>query len=295
MDISKQLVRFFLSAITASLSLTAATLTLDPAQSEVTLSGYVANSSWTLKTQGPGSLTTTIGGTIDVAVANGQVQITGGNLDPNVNGSWAPGRDGQAASPADFAGTASAGLLGNITGALRDLLVTLISTAKPLDAQGQFDASTIVFSFPPNSASVLDYDSFITGKGSQPLAGTGTNQTATVGTLIDNNGVQTLTLALDATFFFSLIGDNDTALTLKGQLVARSASTPTESSIGGAQIVNGQFQFTVTGATAASQIEASTDLKTWAVIQTAPAAGPNNTQIYTVPATAPFTFFRVKG
>src|SRR5262245_16327085 len=107
----------------------AASLTVDATKSQITLSGTVVGSQ--LGEQGPGSLTSKFGGTIDVTTSNGQIQITSGSLDPEVNGNWAPGRDGQAASPADLAGKAST-LFGPVTGALRDLLVTASSAPKAL-------------------------------------------------------------------------------------------------------------------------------------------------------------------
>jgi hypothetical protein len=246
-----------------------------------------------LREQGPGSLTTTIEGTIDISLANGQIEITDAGLDPNVNGSWAPGRGNEANSPADFAGQAST-LFGSITGALRDLFVTAMSSARPIDANGQFDASSIIFTFPESANSVLDYDSFITGKGSESLASRGTNETATVGTLVQSNGTQTLTIALDAVFTFGLVSDNDTTLRLSGQLVATSGEGPDAPSIVGNEIVDGQFRITVSGGTAQSQLEGSTSLTVWTAVQATVTPGPDGTQVYSVPVTGPFQFFRLK-
>jgi hypothetical protein len=268
-----------------------ATFNLDVEQSRITLSGNVAG--FTLREQGQGSLTTTVAGTISIATGNGQIQITSARLDPNVNGSWAPGRGEQATSPADLAGQSST-LFGTITGALRDLLVTATSTPRNLEANGQFDASAIVFQFPGDASSVLDYDSFLTGRGSRPLASAGTNQTATVGTLVSNNGVQTLTLALDAVFEFSLVSENDTALTLKGQLVATSTEGPAAPDIVGVELVDGQVRITVSGASEASQLESSTDLTVWVPAQATGVPGANGTRVYTVARSGAFQFFRTR-
>ena len=269
----------------------AATLNVDSSKSQITLEGSLGGQ--TLREQGAGSLTTTIGGTIEVTTGGGQIEITGAALDPNVNGNWRPGRDNAATSPADLAGQATIFGLSAV-GALRDLLLDAKSSPKPLDSQGQFDAASIVFSFPTNSNSTFDYDSFLTGKDSVSLASNGTNRTATVGTLVENNGVQTLTIALDAEFFFSLVVDNDTVLRLKGQLVASGAPGPSNPSIVGTELVDGQLTITVSGASETSQLEGSTNLVTWTPVPGTGTAGPNGTRIYTVPASDKFQFFRLK-
>src|SRR6185436_6373423 len=146
----------------SSLAAGAVTLNVDPAQSHITLSGTVAG--FKLSEQGSGSLSTTVGGSVNVTVANGQIQIDSANLDPNTNGNWKPGKNGADSSPADLAGQATS-IVGTITGALRDLVVNATSTAKPLDSNGKFDASSIVFAFPPNSTSVLDYNAGFLGAG----------------------------------------------------------------------------------------------------------------------------------
>jgi hypothetical protein len=284
-------VSFVVVSVLCAVCAQAATLKVDSSKSQITLSGTVVGSA--LQEQATGSLTTTVGGTIDVTAGGGQIQITSAKLDPNINGNWAPGRQstGNSTDPADLGGEAHS-FAGTITGALRDLLVDANSSAKTLSADGQFDASSIIFFFPTNSTSVLDYKSFL-GPGSQPLAGGGTNQTATVGTFVDNNGVQTLTIALNATFYFSLLTPNDTALTLKGQLFAATPPPPAPS-ITGAKIVNGDFQFTGTDTDPSTVVESSTTLTSWgpqeAVIITIDPATRN----FTVTAKDKFRFFRLK-
>jgi hypothetical protein len=266
----------------------ASTLIIDPGQSTVTLSGTVGGGR--LDEQGTGSLTTTIGGTIDVSVAAGQIQITGAHIDPNVNGNWAPGRNGQATSPADLAGKASAFGL-PVTGALRDLLVTASSAVKPLQGDGTFAAGGIVFSFPTNSSSALDFNSFATGVGSIPLVAYGTNQTATVGKFAEAGGTQTLTIALDATFYFSLILPNDTVLRLTGQLVANSGATAPH--INGIEVTGGQAKITASQTTAMTRLEGSTSLGAWTPKDATVTASDSSTRTYTVPAAGRFEFFRL--
>ncbi len=277
--------------LVSSLAAQAATLNVDPAQSQITLSGTVAG--FSLREQAAGSLSTTVGGTINVTVANNQVQIDGANLDPNTNGSWKPGKNGAETSPADLAGQASS-IVGTITGALRDLVVTATSQARTLDANGQFDASSIIFAFPPNSTSVLDYNAGFLGADSKALAGNGTNQTATVGTLISNNGVQTLTIALDATFYFTLLTANDSQLTLKGQLVATSGgSQPVNPTITDVLLKDGKFQFTSGNTTPNTQVQGSITLNSWAPQQATITASDASTRTFVIPATEKFQFFRL--
>jgi hypothetical protein len=268
----------------------AVTLNVDPAQSQITLSGTVAG--FKLAEQGSGSLTTTVGGSINLTVADGQIQIDSANLDPNTNGSWKPGRNGADSSPADLAGQSSS-FVGTITGALRDLVVNAVSTAKSLDSNGKFDASSIVFAFPQNSSSILDYNAGFLGTGSKALAGAGTNQTATVGTLVSNNGVQTLTIALDATFTFTLLTANDTEMTLKGQLVATGGAAPVNPTITDVQLKDGKFQFTAGNTTANTQVQTSTTLTSWAPQQATITANDATTRTFVIPSTEKFQFFRL--
>jgi hypothetical protein len=266
------------------------TLRLDASRSQVTLTGTVAG--YTLREQATGSLSSTIGGTIDLNVSAGQIQITNALLAPNINGSWAPGTNGQASSSADFGGMASTGF-GPITGALRDLVVNVISPPRTLQANGQFDASTLVFSFPANSSSVLDYTSFLTGPGSKQLAGAGTNQTATVGTFVNNGGTETLTIALDATFYFKFITDNDTALTLKGQLVATNAPAQALPTFTEVRFENGQVIFTATGTSDATQVQSTTTLTSWSPQPATIGSPDSSTRTFTVPMDKPYDFFRL--
>jgi hypothetical protein len=272
------------------LGMQSATLNVDPAQSQITLSGDIGGNQ--LREQGAGSLTTTVGGTINVTVANGQIQIDSAILDPNTNGSWKPGRNGAADSPADLAGQASS-IVGTITGALRDLVVNASSPAKPLGANGQFDAASIVFAFPENSSSVLDYNAGFFGQGSEPLASRGTNQTATVGTFVSNNGVETLTIALDTTFTFSVEDVLEAKLTLKGQLVATGGAAPVNPTIGDVQIKDGKFQFTANNTTANTQVQSTTTLNSWGPQAATITANDATTHTFVIPMTEKFQFFRL--
>jgi hypothetical protein len=288
---SIKLLRVFLAlaAFPFAAQLSAATLTVDPAQSQITLAGTV--SGFKLQEQATGSLTTTVGGTVDIVTSPGQLQITNALLTPNINGTWKPGTNGAASSPADLSGKANS-LVGEIDGALRNLLVTATSGPKTLDASGNFDASSILFAFPANSTSVLDYDSFVTGKGSKQLASVGTNQTATVGSFIESNGAQTLTIVINATFYFSLLLDNDSQLTLTGKLVATSAP-PSGPTIIGIQIVNNQVQFTATGTSTSTGVQSSINLNDWGRQPATITAPDASTRVFTIPVSLPFQFFRL--
>src|SRR5262245_7951490 len=152
--------------------------TIDPAESQLTISGKVAGSD--LKEQGAGSLTTKLGGTLQTDVTGSTIQFTGGSvIDPEVNGTWEPGIGGAAGSaPADFAG--KAGSFITAKGAFRNLIIDVTSAALAI-ANGTFDAAALTFGFPANSTATLDYDLVLT-HGSRTLSGLATNKVTEVGT-----------------------------------------------------------------------------------------------------------------
>jgi hypothetical protein len=278
-----------LGLIALGAELQATTLTIDTNLSQITLAGTVAG--FKLQEQAPGSLTTIVSGTVQVTNSSSQLQITAAQLTPNVNGSWKPGTNGAAASPADLGGKANS-VIGEIDGALRNLLVTAVSGIKTLDANGHFDASSIIFAFPANANSTLDYDSFLTGKGSKQLAALGTNQTATLGTFALSNGTPTLTIVINAQFNFSLITENDSQLTLTGTLVAAESTAPGPT-ITGIQIVNNTAQITATGSSATTGVQSSVNLNDWGR-QPATVTTPDaSTRVFTIPMTLPFQFYRL--
>src|SRR6516164_3875458 len=75
--------------------------TLETNLSSVTISGTVMGASIT--EQGPGSLTASVGGTIQASLAGNTIQFTGrSQILVETNGNWQPAADGTAGSaPAD--------------------------------------------------------------------------------------------------------------------------------------------------------------------------------------------------
>jgi hypothetical protein len=274
----------------------ATTFTLDPAQSSVTLSGTTVGNA-PLVQQGPGSLTTQIEGTLSVDLSATEITIAGGSLDARVNGTWQPGVGGTGpAAPADFGAQATT-FFGPIFGALRNVIMEVGSPAEAVQ-NNQFDASRVVFTFSTNANSRLDYNAGLAGTGSALLEGESTNRTATVGTISGSAGSRVLTIAVDTTFHFSLASDNDTALTIRGQIVAREGNVepnPDGPRITNVQVVNNEVRITATGTTAATRVQASTTLApgSWALKEAQITAPNATTRVFTVPVTGPKEFYRL--
>lgn len=266
--------------------------TIDANQSSVTISGSILT--YTLNQQGPGSLTTTYEGTLQAALATGTIQFTGQSLiQAQTNGTWQPKADGSSGSePADYAATANAGIA-TAMAALRSIEFDATSPVINV-ANGQFDASSLMFSFPTNAASTLAYNisGFITKSGAVPLSGYATNKVTTQASLAAAGNQQTLTIPVDATFLFSLTSPNDTTVALKGQLVATHATTPplTIQSINvQAQTVTLQWQ---SAPGQQFQVLSSTNFNTWRT-NAANVTLTTDTYTWSGPATAPEQFFQI--
>ncbi len=120
-------------------SASADVFTIDPARSSLSLSGSVLGI--TFSPQGPGSLITSYGGTIQLTQTPGTIQFTGGSLiAAQTSGSWQPLAGGGAGSaPADYGGVASSFVTANV--AMRSILLDV--TSPPITVtSGQFDSNT---------------------------------------------------------------------------------------------------------------------------------------------------------
>ena len=266
------------------------TFLIDSNQSSITISGTVVSA--TITSQGPGSLTTSISGTLQAAVAGSSIQFGGqSQIKANNNGSWQPKADGTAGTaPANY-GAMGTTILGSGVAALRDVLLDVMSGSIPIN-NGQFDASGLTFLFPTNANSTFAYNvgGFLPQHGVQALIGYATNKVTAMGTLTASGGQQTIGLPINATFVFSLISSGDTVITLKGQLVAtQTAQAPplvVQSFILQDQNIALQWQ----GSPGEQfKILSSSDLNTW---QTNPINPTFANGIYTwsVPATNPVQF-----
>jgi hypothetical protein len=265
---------------------------IDSTKSSVTISGTVAGG--TITTQGTGSLTANVGGTIRATLSGANLLFPGQSvIAAQTNGSWQPLHDGSPGSaPADFGGKANL-IIATGLAALRNIQLDVF--APPITVNGgTFDSSTLTFGFPTNASSSLDYNvsGLVSKSGSFLLTGYATNKVTALAALSTSGNQQTMTIPVDATFYFTLTSANDTVIRLQGQLVATQA-------------VEGTFQvqgLTVTGqevllqwqASAGEQvqIQSSTNLQAWATIATitAPASG---LYTWTGSVSGPLDYFRL--
>jgi hypothetical protein len=196
------------------------TFTIDPEQSSISLSGTVVGTA--IKEQGPGSLTTSFSGSVTAELTDSTITfINAGLIIANNNGEWEPKANGATGKePASYGAAAQISGLA-ASAAARNIQFKLSSASLAL-SDGSFDASAIVFEFPPNSPAILAYRTagFPSFSGSESLSGVGTNRNTTKATLTTSGDVQTLRIPVEADFYFKLIAPNDTKLTISKQLVA---------------------------------------------------------------------------
>lgn len=264
---------------------------LNSVQSSITVSGSVQGTAITQ--QGSGSLRTTYSGTIQAQTTASSIRFTGGSRIIAANsGSWQPQIDGTAGNqPANYGAQVNL-FIAQAVAAMRNLEVDAASGNIPL-SNGQFDSRAMSVVFLTNANSTISYlvTGLISDSGSAPLSGTATNNSSTMATLGTTGIVQTLTLPVDATFYLTLISENDTQVRLRGQLVAtRSVDVPftlqvrAENQAAQLRWENppGQF-FTVL---------ASPNLQQW---QTAAVnvTSTSNTYLWSEPATSTARFYRV--
>jgi hypothetical protein len=199
----------------------AAEFTLVPDQSVIQLAGTAI--SFPLQQQGAGSLSTKYRGSIQADVAGGTIKFTGGSIiAADNNGSWQPLADGVSGSaPACYGGKADGGFLGQALAAARNVKMDVASGDIPISGTS-FDSRSLLWNFRPDAMGVLDFvvTGFAAQKGSVVLAGYATNKVTATASLVTSGSVQTLTIPVEADFYFKLMTDNDTKLTVRGTLVA---------------------------------------------------------------------------
>ncbi|MHC1767730.1 MAG: hypothetical protein AB9869_26225 [Verrucomicrobiia bacterium] len=266
-----------------------ARFSLDESQSRITISGNIMG--LPLREQGPGSMSTTFGGTVVADVSDSSIQFTGGSvLEARTNGDWRPGVGGESGSaPANFAAEAST-LLGTVRGALRNLVLDLTSAALPITG-GQFDASNLVFAFPVGSKAAFDYNAGLLGSDSVVLSGLSTNKIVNGATVSGAAGSRKLTIQVDTEFVFELLSEGDSVVKLVGALVAVEAvqDQPTIRSI---EVKDGTVILRVEGAGAEPRLDGSGDLRQWTT-QNPSRSVDGNAVVLTLPATAVQQFYRV--
>jgi hypothetical protein len=267
--------------------------TIDTNRSSITISGSVLGSSIT--NQGPGSLTTSAGGSIQAVATAGTIQFVGQSVIlAGISGSWQPNADGTAGSqPANYGATANTAL-GTGVAALRNVLLDVTSPVIDITG-GQFDSSSLTFLFPSNATSSFAYrvsGGFISPSGSLPLTGYATNKVTQLATLTNLGNQQTLVLPVNATYHLKLLSPNDIIVTLAGQLVAVQ-STPSPLAVQSIAVqsntVTLQWQ---SGPGGQFQVQTSPDLKTWLTNATG-VTSATGTYTWSGPATNALQFLRL--
>lgn len=271
----------------------AATFTIDPAQSTVTLSGSV--SGFALREQGPGSLATRLEGALEVQTTGSEISLPSGQVDARTNGVWAPFPGGAAGvAAADFGARASAPPFAEVIGALRNIVMEVSGGARPLQGT-QFNASGLVFSFPTNSLAALDFDAGVIGKGSRALAAEATNNAATTGTITGVAGSRVLTINVAATFVFSVFLEEDSPLTVTGKIVANEGGpAPAGPRITDIEVIGAEVKVTADGTTAATKLLASANLTGWAEKAATVTTVDADTRVYTAPRVLAAEFYQLQ-
>jgi hypothetical protein len=265
--------------------------TIDNSQTEVTIAGKVAGS--TFSAQGPGSLTTSYSGTVNADVTGSTIQFTGeSSINALTNGVWQPAAGGGSGSaPADYGAAATIDGFFTVDAALRNMVFDLTSPALTMNS-GSFDGSSLIFSFITNTAT-FDYNSSVKS-GSFNLNGYSTNTLVSGATVSTNAGVRMLTIQINTQFPFTVISANDSYIDLTGQLVATNAVATAPPVIGSITINNQNVAVTTENTTAQSLLQISTDLATWSAAPVTVTTNGLGMIVFTSPVTGPYAFYRVQ-
>ena len=246
--------------------------------------------------QTSGSLTTSFAGTINADLTGSAIQFTGGSvIDANTNGNWEPMANGVAGvAPADF-GARAANAFATAKAALRDIVLDATSGALPV-TNGSFGSGGIVFGFVTNRNSALDclVTGLISANGRQKLNGLSTNRVSTAATLATNGGTLTLTMPVSTDFFFSLLSNNDTKITLTGKFVATvSAAPPLTVSPATVHVQSGIVSFQWQASSGQTfRVEGSPDLQTWTT-RASGITSATSTYMFSGTATGTKEYFRL--
>ena len=268
--------------------------TIDNSQSPISIGPGSTFAGFAVTAQGPGSLSNSYYGSINVDLSASTIQFSGGSaINARTNGVWQPAPGGVAGSgPANYG--AQAQLFGFYTAyaAIRHLSLDVTSATLPLSGTN-FNGTNLIFSIASSNA-VADYYSSIES-GSKSLTGYATNALAAGFTVTTNGGKQTLTIPISAQFAFTVISANDTKVNLIGQIVATNSGAAAPLVIKSIVLSNQNVVVTAGNATIQSQLLVSSNLTAWApapgVVVTTNASGET---IFTAPANGTNAFFQVK-
>jgi len=275
--------------------------TVNPSQSQLTVSGYVTLGN--MSAQAPGSLTTTYSGTINVDLTDTNLTFTGGSLvAAQINGSWQPAAGGTPGiAAADYGGTNTEDIGTGLGGthppgnfALRNLILDLTSPVLAT-TNGSFDGSSVRCLLVTNTATIDYYyatNTVATNSGSQYLNGYAANTLSAGASVSTNAGVRRLVLPVNALFTESVafLRDNDTALTFTGQLVATIAPPIIQSIVKSPQNV----VITTENTTAQSVLVVSTNLISWSPTSATVSTNGMGMIVFTTPLNAGNAFYRVQ-
>jgi len=264
--------------------------TIDSSQSQISLSGTVAG--FPMSPQGAGALATTYSGSINADISGSTIQFTGSSaIIAKINGVWQPAVGGTPGSAAADYG-AQISIYGIYTGygAARNVILDLNSPSLTLSGTN-FDSSALVFSFALTSGAEFDYTTPF-GSGYVPLAGNSTNSIANGAYLSSNGATQKLVIQFNTPFTFSLVTQNDTTLTLTGQIVATN-SFVAPFMISSIVLTNQSVVLKVQNATLQSQLQSSTNLTSWSPAS-ATVSSNAGTTTFTAPMSGSKNFFRVQ-
>lgn len=241
---TRGLVNFLATSIALScLPLTGSAATvvydIDPVRSHIQLAGTVSGSAF--QEQAAGSLSNAFTGTLIVELTETEIRFPGGSKAsvPETQ-PYAPAPGGaNGSAPAAFGAKATVKVaVGPITlnataaAAARTVsfdLESLNLTRTPIG----FDARGVSFRIPESAGTKLDYrtSGTLTLSGSEPVLGLALNR-ASNGTLALVDGVETLTIPVDASYLFEILSPNDTEMKFVGEIVAkRRASTEPQPAI----------------------------------------------------------------
>ena len=274
--------------------------TVDPTQSQVTLSGnLVAFSSLSapITAQSSGSLTTSYNGNINADVSGTTIQFTGSSLITAQTNSLpqqpAPGGVSGSA-PADYGGMAQKNAFFTtitLDIALRNAGLDITSPMLTLSS-GDFASTSLQFSFSTNVNGTIDYLDNIGDSGTAGLVGSSTDASSAPASLTTTGSVQVLTIPVNMTFTDTSAALNGTTLIMVGQIVAtRTIFTPPN--INSINVTNQMVVLTVAYATAQSQVLVSHDLNHWSA-QTTSVTNRLNLTIFTFAGSGDAELFRVE-
>ncbi|HVU07004.1 MAG TPA: hypothetical protein VHG89_00505 [Verrucomicrobiae bacterium] len=294
-------------------TITDTVFTLDPARSFLVITGNLAGV--TFAAQGTGALSNTFSGTLDVELVYSStptIQLFGGtNIIANVNGNWQPQLGGAAGTaPGNYgvvAHSVPVGLTipGDVYATLRNAFFDLESVPLPITgdnfncagsylALSEFDFDYIVYT--NNQPYVHGEFTKYVIPGGQTYFPNFPNLTGSL-TFDAGSGIQTLVVPINVELPYTLLQDEDSAVTFVGQIVA----TRNLYAVSGAPVINsiavsGQnIVLTTINTSMQSKLLVSTDLINWSAVANATiTSGNTGTIIFTVPVSGPKAFYRVQ-